>query len=161
MGYQCHSTHLSKHHRTHPRSRNTTHHGHPLPCPLHPFLASFKIHRFEVLDSHFHYNASNHHRPLSKAPVTDFFGSVSAVQPTPTLDNTAGDLHNSSSNSSLGDLQQPQKQPAAAYVDTSMGTAAAAAAATSRAPSAPHLPLLQFPTNGAMTAAAEAAAAAS
>uniref|UniRef100_A0A383VMD2 GPI-anchor transamidase n=1 Tax=Tetradesmus obliquus TaxID=3088 RepID=A0A383VMD2_TETOB len=50
-----------------------------------------QIYRYEVLDSHFHYDASHYPRPLDTVPVTDFFGSVSSIQPTPALNSTAGD----------------------------------------------------------------------
>jgi hypothetical protein len=57
-----------------------------------------------VLDSHFHYDASNYRRPLDQVPVTDFFGSVSSIRPTPALNSTAGDA-DTGSNSSRDTLQ--------------------------------------------------------
>ncbi|KAF8057151.1 PIG-K [Scenedesmus sp. PABB004] len=43
------------------------------------------IYRHEVLDSTFHCDARNYRRPLDSVRVTDFFGSVSPVRPTPRL----------------------------------------------------------------------------
>jgi hypothetical protein len=70
--------------------------------------------RFEVLDSHFHFDASHYSRPLHSVPVTDFFGSVSAVQPTPPLSSTAGDLGSTAGELSSTALQPPPAAAAAA-----------------------------------------------
>ena len=106
-----------------------------------PRYSPVDIRRFEVLDSHFHYDASNYHRALDEVPVTDFFGSVSAVQPTPTLSKTAGDLLDSSSSSSstwdLRPLHQAAGAAEAAAVAAEAEVSVAAAPATDR-------PLLQF-----------------
>jgi hypothetical protein len=65
----------------------------PRPPPPPPVVAAFDcLCRFEVLDSHFHYDVTNYNRPLIDVPVTDFFGSVSAVRPTPDISSTSGDL---------------------------------------------------------------------
>lgn len=43
------------------------------------------------MDSHFHYDTSHYKTPLHQVPVTNFFGSVSHVQPTPAISLTFGD----------------------------------------------------------------------
>eukprot|EP00878_Enallax_costatus_P031621 GHUV01034585.1.p1 GENE.GHUV01034585.1~~GHUV01034585.1.p1 ORF type:complete len:404 (+),score=96.46 GHUV01034585.1:190-1401(+) len=50
----------------------------------------FSIYRYEVMDSHFHYDVSNYNKPLGQVPITSFFGSVSRVQQTPELRSTVG-----------------------------------------------------------------------
>lgn len=70
------------------------------------------------MDSTFHYDASNYPHPLGAIPVTDFFGSVSAIQETPPLRVTAGEL-----------ARDPADPPPAAAAPAQQSTAEAGAGA--------------------------------
>lgn len=100
-------------------------------------LPVFAAGRFDLLESTFHYETANYHRPLSQVQVTEFFGSVSNVQTlqacgdyngTPAvgealLGSEAGDVADASSSNSVAPVnattndshaaeqQQQQQQP--------------------------------------------------
>eukprot|EP00775_Hariotina_reticulata_P007320 gene7320-7532_t len=50
------------------------------------------IYKYEVLESHFDYDASHYPKALGDVPVTSFFGSVSNPRPTPSLQESVGDV---------------------------------------------------------------------
>jgi hypothetical protein len=70
---------------SHQDLQNTSRNAHNVPILLSVVAAG----RFDLLESHFHHETANYHRPLSQVQVTEFFGSVSNVQ---TL-QTCGDYH--------------------------------------------------------------------
>lgn len=81
-----------------------------------------------MLESHFFYDTSNYLRPLDQVLVTDFFGSVSATEPTPQLSSAAGqgDVSPGGTTTHTGQPQRPQQhqQAPTAAPKNAAGTAA-------------------------------------
>lgn len=63
-----------------------------MPRSLSWALWCLSVHRYEVLESHFDYDASHYPKALGEVPVTSFFGSVSNPRPTPSLKESVGDV---------------------------------------------------------------------